>query len=497
MKSKKTQRSTNPKANSDKSLSLILLIKKYLPLIICLIFFLAYSVLTVIRHNNYQSYGFDLGINDQVVWEYSRFKPPITSIDHVPFIPKTFVHIEAVYALISPFYWIWNDPRMLLILEAGFVCFSGLAIYLLTKHYKIHPWIRFSLLISYLMFYGVQNALWFDVHSATFAASFVAWFLYFLVTNKNKWAIVFFILAITAKENVAGITFLICAVHFIATKNKSAIYFGIVSLIYLGLIFGIYFPHLVGGYRFENSGGLLSNFDPKLMVDTPEKRDVYLYSFLSYGFLPLLSPLYLIPILGNLASYFVLGSNVSTAQGLFLQYRVGLVPLMSWATIASICRFKWLNNHYLAVYLICSAMLVQYLLHLPLSYLSKKIFWTQPQAAKDINKLLPYIPDNSSLVSQNNITPHVSHRPNILTLWPTTKDFKDNSICDQKTCDWFRWADDPEYLIIDTSKDWDTRHLLTNRDEYIKGLGNLEKAKIIKKYKQAGNAVLYKVMHSP
>lgn len=468
------------------------------PLLICFLFFIAFSTLRVIRHNHYQSFGFDLGINDQVVWQYSRFKAPITTIDHVPFISKLDVHVEFIYALISPFYRIWNDVRTLLILGAGVFCFSGLAIFYLAKHYKLHLWILFALLFSYLMFYGVQNALWFDAHSITFATAFTAWFLYCLISRKTKWAVIFFILAITSKENLAAKTFLISIVYFVAARKKAGIYFALASLVYLAIIFGIYFPHFVsGGYRFENPGGLFSNLNPMLMINTTEKLQVYLYTFLSYGFLSFLNPLYLIPVFANFASYFVLGSNVTTAQGLFLQYRIGLAPLMSWATIAAIARYKWLNKKSIAIYLILCILTVQYVLHLPLSYLTKQWFWTEPQAAKNINKLITYIPGDISLVSQNNITPHVSHRNNVFTLWFTTKDFRENSPCGKKTCSWFRWAGSPQYLIVDTSSDWDIRHLLIDRSLFTDGLKNLEKAKIVTIYRKAGNAKLYKILKNP
>lgn len=480
--------------------ALIAYIKKHnfvLALLLCAVFSTAYSTLTIVRHLNYQSYGFDLGINDQIVWEYSQFKRPITTVDHVPFIPKYYVHLELIYALVAPFYWIWNTKRMLLILQAVFVCFSGIAVFFLGKHYKLHPWLQYAVLFTFLMFYGVQNALWFDVHSATFGTAFVACFLYFLVTKKTKWSILFFFLAITAKENIAEITFLISFIYFLVTKNKLASYFCIASVLYLVLVFGVYFPYFAGGYRFANPDGLLSELNPLLLFDTPDKRAVYLYTFLSYGFIPLLSPLYLIPVLGNLASYFILGSSVTGAQGLFLQYRIELVPLMSWATIITVAKFKWLNNKYLAIYLVLCALIVQYVLHLPLSYLSKRSFWQQPEAVKNITAILQYIPSTASVVSQNNITPHLTHREIIFTLYPTTKNFKTHSPCGKVTCDWFRWESNPTYLVVDTSADWDARHLLTDRANYIQGLKNLEQANVIQKYKQMGNAVVYKVRENP
>ncbi len=473
--------------------------QKYLPYFICLVFIIAFSTLSIIRHNHYESYGFDLGINDQVVWEYSKFREPVTTIDHAAFESKLDIHIELVYALISPFYWIWSDPRMLLLLEVVFVCTSGLAIYLLAKKYKLHEWLQIVLLISYLMFYGVQNALWFDVHSATFATAFLAWFIYFLISGKKKLTILFFVLAITAKENIAGLTFLISVVYFITTRKKIAIAYALSSIAYLGFVFGVYFPFLVeGGYKFANSNGLLTKLDPALMFNSIEKRHVYLYTLLSNGFLPLLNPLYLIPPLGDLASYFLLAQNkVSGAQGLFLHYRVTLAPLMSFATIATIAKYKKLNSKKIALYLLFCILLAQYLLHLPLSYLSKSWFWTETPAVKNINTVLEHLPKDASVVAQDNILPHVSQREKIYMLWPNQKDFEENSPCGEPTCDWFRWFKNPEYMVVDTSNHWDIRHLVTERDPYIRGIKNLEKEKVISVYKRSGTATLYKVNRNP
>ena len=473
-------------------------IKIVLPYSICLIFFIAYSTLSIVRHNSYQSFGYDLGINDHITWEYSQFHAPTTTIDHVPFTSKLDVHVEIIYILLAPFYWIWSDARILLLLQAFIVCFSSIAIYLLAKTYKLPEWSSLALLLVYLLFYGVQNALWFDVHSAPFGAAFLGWFIYFLVKKDKTWSIVFFLLAITAKENIAGITFLVSLIYFIATRQKSALYFAGASLLYLAFVFGVYFPQFVdGGYRFANEEGLFSRLDPSLMYDTADKQKVYFYSFLSFGFLPFLSPLYLIPVLGNLASYFILGSNVSTAQGLFLQYRIGLTPLLAWGTIVSMSRYKILQTKYVGLYLVLCAFLVQYMLHLPLSYLAKSWFWESPSEVADINKVITFIPKNAAVVSQNNITPHVSQRYYIFTLYPEKKSFQANSPCDDMSCDWFRWSGNPEYLIANPSSIWDTRHLLTDPDSFQKGLVNMEQAGVIKKYKQVNSAVLYEVLKNP
>jgi uncharacterized membrane protein len=469
------------------------------PYIICILFFVGFSVLAIVRHNNYGSFGYDLGINDQTVWRYSTFQPPITTIDPLPTQTKLATHVELVYAVISPFYWIWSSPIMLILVRNAWFCFSGVAVYLLARKKGINVFVGSSLVFAYLGFYGVQSAIWFDVHSASFATAFLMWFIYFLDIKKKIPAIIFFFLAITAKENIALLTFLTSLVFFIRQRTKLLAFFMIASIAYLLFIFLIFFPQIEHvKYLYAAQNGTINSLSPLDLFKSSENIQVYLYSLLSFGFLPLLSPLSLLPALGDLATYFMFGSNLPAAQGLFGHYRITLTPFLIWSTILAIGRFKKLNKWYIGLYLIISTMFIQYALHLPLSYLAKQWFWAQPPAVKTINTVINnYLPQNASVVSQNNIIPHIAHRDKIYTLYPEQDRFTKNSPCGQKVCDWFRWYGNPQFLIVDTSSNWDARHLLIDRDPYIKGLRNLEKAGVIVKYKQLGTTALYKIIMNP
>lgn len=474
---------------------------KVLPFILCLCFFILYSILSIVRHDHYQSFGYDLGINDQTVWQYSRFHLPITTIDPFPGQTKFAEHVELVYAFISPFYWIWSTRRMLLMVEAGFVCTAGIAVYLLARKKGLTYSVSLSLLISYLGFYGVQNVMWFDTHSASFAAAFLLWFIYFIETRKKWLSVLFFFLAITAKENIGLLTCVTSCVFYIRNKDIRPLltFFILSSVLYVGFIFLIFFPHIVQvKYLYANDHGFFSNLNPLSMINTAEKLQVYLYSLLSFGFLPLLSPLYLIPALFDLATYFVVASDLTGAQGLYGQYRITLVPFLICATIMTISRYKKLNTWYIGIYLLICTCIVQYTLHLPLSYLSKSWFWHESTAVKTIESIrMQFLPKTASVVAQNNIVPHLSHRDEIYSLYPEKKQFADHSPCGQAYCDWFRWHGTPEYLFVDTSPEWDARHLLIDRDVFIRGLENLQKSGVIKPYKQEGTTILYRVYKNP
>jgi uncharacterized membrane protein len=353
-------------------------------------------------------------------------------------------------------------------------------------------------MVSFLTFYGLQFAIWFDVHSSSFAAAFLMWFIYFLDQKKSRAAILFFLLAVTSKENIALYTLTISLLYLIRRRTKLVLFFTISSILYLLFIYLVYFPHIVNvNYLYANREGLLSNLNPIYLFNTKEKLITIFYSFLSFGFLPILNPLTLPLIFAHFTTFFVIASDLPGAQGLFGHYRVTLDPLFTWATVITISTFKFFNKRYVAVYLIFCALFVQYTLHLPLSYLSKGWFWFENPAVLSINKLITYLPANASVASQNNITPHISHRDKIYTLYPTTKTFVSNSPCGVTVCKWLTWYAYPDFVIVETSNSWDIRHLLANRSDYVEGLKNIEKAGVLTKVRQVGNAVLYKVNVSP
>lgn len=473
-------------------------LKKYfllsLPFFICALFFIAYTILVLVKHFHFLS-GYDLAIADQIVWKYSQFKAPITTVQSFAFTSLLTDHVEIIYILLAPFYWIYNSVITLVVLQVIAIICSGYAIFLLAKTKGLSLFASCTVLISYLLFYGIQNALWSDVHSLVFGVSFLAWFIYFFESKKWKLTLLFFLLALSCKEDIALLTFVISMVFLLKQKSKQSLLFMALSWVYLFGIFFVYFPHFThDGYRYQNPHGMLSDTSPKYFIDTFEKKQVILYSLGWFGFLPVLAPIYLLVATIDLAHYFVLGhAIVTSAQGFFLHYRSSLALFLVWPTIIVLSKFKK-YSFYLSIYLLICAFVIQYLLHLPLSYLTKSWFWHNPSSTKNIELVLMALPQNASVVSQNNITPHITHRDVILTLWPNTKDFKTDSPCGQINCNWFRWSGHADYLVVDTSRDWDIRHFLATKEIFNDGISNLEKTHVVAPIKRVGNATLYKII---
>ncbi len=463
----------------------------------CLVFLLAYLTLGLVKHAHFLT-GYDLSLVNQIAWEYSRFIPPVMTGHAYPFMPAFFDHIEFIYILIAPFYWILPDARTLIILQALVFSVSGFFVFLLTRKYKLNTLISFSLLFSYFTFYGVQFALWSDVHSLVFGVSFLAIFIYLLDIGKIKLSFLFFLLALTSKEDMGFITFFVSFVYLILTKKKINLVIMLISFIYIFVLFFIYYPNFTWGYTYAGDSGLLSGIDLREFFNTPEKRDVFFYSFISNGFISFLNPFFLIPFFADLGHYFVLGNErVTSAQGLFGHYRVTSAILLVWPTILIIGKYKKLNTKYIAIYIFFFAAITTYLLHAPLTYLSKNWFWTEPSGVKNIKLAIDEIPKDAYIVTQTNISPHVSNRKFVITMWGEKKEFKKNSPCGRPVCEWFKWAGEPQYLLVDTAPEWNILNLLAVREDFLAGLSNMEKDGTIKIYKQFGTSRIYTVEKKP
>ena len=465
--------------------------------IICLLFFIGYLALGLIKHLHFQT-GYDLAQASQLVYEYSRLHLAISSIDNYSFIPGLWDHFELIYIILSPSYWIYPNAETLIVLQALVISFSGIPVFLLARKYKLNLVLCFGLLISYLLFYGIQNALYSDVHSLVFASAFLAFFIYFLDIGKKLPTVLFFFLAVVSKEDIALLTFLVSFTYFLLRRGKTEIYLIAASIFYLFTIFFVWYPHFTMGYLYANKHGLFSDVNLFNFFNTSAKRQVIFDSLLSFGFLPLLNPLLLIPFVGDLGHYFILGSdNAVSAQSIYMHYRSSNAILLVWPTILIIAKNKKLNNKYFVTYVLFFAFLTTYILHAPITYLSKKWFWTNQSAAASINKILKYLPDNAYVATQNNIAPHISNRKNIVLVFGEKKDFKTNSPCNNPTCTWLKWAGSPKYLVVDTSQDWNIINLLADRPDFVSGLKNMERAGNIKLFKKIENSSIYLIQKSP
>jgi len=105
------------------------MLKKYGIWILILLFFLLYSLYSVVRHLKFETYIFDLGYYDQLIWQVSRGKGLFLSTIEAHTLTD---HFSPTILLLAPLYWIWANPTVLLIAQAFIICLGAYPIYKLS-----------------------------------------------------------------------------------------------------------------------------------------------------------------------------------------------------------------------------------------------------------------------------------------------------------------------------------------------------------------------------
>jgi uncharacterized membrane protein len=159
-----------------------------------------YATLSIVRHETFRSTGFDLGIFDQVVWHYSRFEDPASSIRG--FENQLGDHFSPVLALLAPLYWVWSDPKALLVAQALLIAASAVPVYLFAEP-RIGRLPAHLLTAAYLLFWGIQSAVDFDFHEVAFAPLPIA--LAVLFADRRRWVPFFVAIAflLLVKEDLS------------------------------------------------------------------------------------------------------------------------------------------------------------------------------------------------------------------------------------------------------------------------------------------------------
>src|ERR1700737_3913538 len=121
------------------------------PLGLALIAAVAYAAISIDRHDHFASNAFDLGVQDQTVWGYSRLRMIPNTVEMIPNLLGD--HFHPILMAVAPLYWIWDDVRVLLIVQAVLLAAAAIPIFWWARdRLGLIPAIVFE--AAYLTFWG-------------------------------------------------------------------------------------------------------------------------------------------------------------------------------------------------------------------------------------------------------------------------------------------------------------------------------------------------------
>lgn len=152
------------------------------------------------RHIRFATFGFDLGVYDQVIWLLSRFEEPFMTIRGLHFWG---FHGNYALVLLAPFYWLGAGPEFLLFVQVAAQASGAIAIYLLARDRLHDRWLAVGLAGVLLLNPTYQYLVWEYFHPDALAIAPFLFAYWAARTGRWKWFAVAAVLAVACKEDVA------------------------------------------------------------------------------------------------------------------------------------------------------------------------------------------------------------------------------------------------------------------------------------------------------
>ena len=308
--------------------------KKYffqILLSISIIFFIIiFSYLSIRRYRTLNSYYYDLGIMNQVVYNTSRGRfLEMTNQDLKKNVSRLATHFDPILTVFAPFYKLYEGPEVLLIGQVIILGLGALAVFLISQKVLKKNLISLIFALTYLFYFAIQRAALFDFHAVTLATTFFLFALYFNLVKKNSWYYVFIFLTLLTKEHVGLVVFFLGIYLFFVKKEKKT---GMITAI-LGIIFfivSVYFiiPYFRGSEHFAT--GYFVDIKSRL-PNIIKNGTSYFRLMISPLFYSLFSPLTLLTSLPEWAIN-ILSIN-SNQRSIYFHYNSIIVAFLFYSLI--------------------------------------------------------------------------------------------------------------------------------------------------------------------
>jgi uncharacterized membrane protein len=386
----------------------------------------------IYRHQHFGSNAYDLGIFDQAVWGYSRLEWMPNTILRLPHVMGD--HLHPILVSLAPLYWVWDDVRALLVVQALLLALAGVPVFLWARE-QIGSVPALTFQTAYLVFWAVVGGSIFDFHELAFAAPIVSVAIYAALTRRTALLWLFVVLGLLTREDVA-LTFVGLALFIgvVQRRWRDAVALAGVAAAWFVFAFKVAIPALAGGNAYahwaysqlgENPASAVLHLvthpvDSARTFFTPHDKVVALGNlFLPWLALPLLSPLVLVmlPTLG--ARFFSDKPSHWAPQG--FHYSLMLAPIIAFAAVDTTRRARdlladrWetLVPVALAGLTLVASLYFTFARIKPLDELRR---YTPAERIADIEECLRVVPPDASVAATSALVPHLSHRRSIFVL---------------------------------------------------------------------------------
>src|SRR6266568_5029775 len=211
---------------------------------------------------------------------------------------------------VAPLYWIWDDARVLLVVQAALLAAAAVPIFWWARE-RLGLLPAIAIEAAYLVFWGVLSGVIYDFHHIAFAVPAISFGLYGVLTQRNRLFWTMLVVGLLTRENIA-LTFAAIGVYIAVVQHRWRLGAAVVAICvaWFAALIEVIMPAIAGAayghwtYEALGSGPAsalvhlvrhpISSL--QLLVDNPIKRKLWGGLLGAWLLLPLASPISLVAI---------------------------------------------------------------------------------------------------------------------------------------------------------------------------------------------------------
>jgi uncharacterized membrane protein len=387
----------------------------------------AYIALSLLRHASYHSFGFDLGLFNQVFWNTSQGRLFESTMSQALPVPHSLLgdHFSPLFLFLMPFYFAYPHPETLLVIQTLALALGAWPVYLLAR-LKLPRGYAAWWVLAYFLFVPLAYINLYDFHEVALSVAPLGFAIYFLERGRRGWFLVALLVTFLVKEEMAliGAGF---GAYVLLGKRDWKLGLGVLvgSLLAFAAVIQVGIPFFAGGrsypyigIRYADVGGSPGGIVRTMATNPLRIARALLQPKKVYFFVAMFGPVLGLSALAGWAAVlllptlgYLLLSNYEPQYSFTSQYSAPLIPLVFGTAILALARLPQSARRPVMAAVIVSSVLFSWGFgDLPFSRkFDPSLFTTQARYAAFLPQLSQIAPD-ARVSAENGFPSHLSER---------------------------------------------------------------------------------------
>ena len=401
-----------------------------IPLLLALLWTAVLTGYAWARHMRINSTTYDLGIKAQVIWNTWQGDWFASSVEVTHYLGD---HVQLIFLLLAPLFGLWQDVRVLLLVQAILLSLGALPVYRIARRHLADPLLAALFSAVYLLFPLLGFVNRFDFHPVVFTIPFFLLAYDLLEGDHPGWASLFIVLALSLREEV-GLTVFAFGLYvaFFMGRRTLGLVWACGGLVWSLTAIFVIIPTFRGGAsdtvgRYAWLGDSPADIALALLIKpvqvlqhllVPYRALVPVKLLLPTGFLALLAPTPLLVTVPSLA--YNLLSETPSQSSIYFQYLAPAVPFLFIAAIQGASRAQgWLDGRRATLIValwLGAGTLLAWIWDNPFTQTIDEPYFPvygleRLSDAESLEKTLALLPPDADVATMMAYGPHVALRP--------------------------------------------------------------------------------------